>query len=131
MGSGKNFKETPEGFQLTETKDDAEARKDLWSMEGDFVFRHHVEPRVLLYVPKEETFPIPLNYIDVTGATHTNLDVLQEKRVDDCWNVDVNRSLTESWKGFMKFTHSVERTTFQGKYMARGAARKNSSTCQT
>ena len=48
-------------------------------MDGDFIHRHHVEPRVQLYVPKEETFPIPLKYIDVTGTTHTNLNVLQEK----------------------------------------------------
>ena len=38
-----------------------------------------MEPRVQLYVPKDETFPIPLKYIDVTRATYTNLDVLQEK----------------------------------------------------
>ena len=52
-----------------------------------------------LSVPKEETFPVPLTYIDVT-----NLDVVQEKRVDDYWNVDSNSSLSESWKGFTKFT---------------------------
>ena len=34
-------------------------------------------------VPKEETFPfpIPLKYIDVAMSTHTDLDVLQEKRI--------------------------------------------------
>ena len=44
------------------------------------------------YVPKEETIPIPLKYIDVAGSTHTHLDFTQEKRVADCWNVDSNRS---------------------------------------
>ena len=87
----------PEGFQPTETKDDAEARNDFWLIQGNFTPVH-------LFVPKEETFPIPLKYIDVPRATNTNLDVLQEKRVDDCWNVDVNRSLSEFWKGFTKFT---------------------------
>ena len=40
-------------------------------MEGSFIYRQHVEPRVQLYVPKEETFPFPLQYIDVirTGFT--------------------------------------------------------------
>ena len=33
-----------------ETKDDAEARNDFWSIEGDFIYRHHVEPRVQLHV---------------------------------------------------------------------------------
>ena len=55
-------------------------------------------------VPKEETFTIPLKYIDVTRSTHTDLDVMQEKRVDDYWNVDSNRNLSDSWKGFTKFT---------------------------
>ena len=32
---------------------------------------------------KEETFPVPLKYVDVTRAAHTNPDVLQEKRIDD------------------------------------------------
>ena len=31
-------------------------------------------------MPKEETFPIPLKYIDITRSTYTDLDVMQEKR---------------------------------------------------
>ena len=50
---------------------------------GGFLYRHHDEPRVQLFVPKEETFSTPLKYIDVTRSTHTDLDVMQEKRVDD------------------------------------------------
>ena len=46
----------------------------------------------------------PLKYFDVTRATETNLDVLQEKRVDDHWNVDSNRSLSDLWRSFTKFT---------------------------
>ena len=45
----------------------------------------HVELRVKLYSPREESFPIPLKYIDVSRTTHTNLDVKQEKRIDDYW----------------------------------------------
>ena len=53
-------------------------------MSGSFFYRHHVEPRVKLYSPREEeSFPIPLKYIDVTRTTHTNLDVTEEKRIDD------------------------------------------------
>ena len=29
-------------------------------------------------VPRDESFPIPLKYIDVTTTTHTSLDVLME-----------------------------------------------------
>ena len=107
--SEENFKANRKGFKTTETKDDAEARKDFWSIQGDFICCHHVEPRVQLRVPKEETFPIPLKYIDVTRGTHTNLDVLQEKRSDDHWNVDANRSVSESWTGFRKFTFLKEK----------------------
>ena len=78
-------------------------RNDFWSMEGDFIHHHHVEPRFKFHVPKEETFPDPLKHIDVTRTTHTNLEVLQEKHVDDCWNLDSNRSLSGSWTGFTKF----------------------------
>ena len=60
-------------LQPIETTDDAEARAALWSIQGDFIYRHHNEPRVQLYVPKEETFSIPLKYIDVTRSTHTDL----------------------------------------------------------
>ena len=62
--------------QATESKDDAEARADFWSIQGDFIYRHHNEPRFQLYVSKEETFPIPLKYIDVIRSTHTDPDVL-------------------------------------------------------
>ena len=51
----------------------------------NFFYRHHVEPRVKLCVPNEESFPIPLEDNDVTRSTHTGLDVLQEKRIDDYW----------------------------------------------
>ena len=55
--------------------DAGEAINDFWSMSGSFIYRHHVEPRVKLYSPREESFLIPLKYIDVTRTTHTNLDV--------------------------------------------------------
>ena len=64
-----------------------EAINDFWSMSGNFIYRHHVEPRVKLYSPKEESFPTPLKYIDVSRTTRTNLDVKQERRIDDYWNI--------------------------------------------
>ena len=84
--------------------DAGEAIHDFWSMSGSFIYRHHVEPRVKLYSPREESFPIPLKYIDVTRTTHTNLDVKQEKRIDDYWNIDGSRDLSDPWTGFTQFT---------------------------
>ena len=71
--------------------DAGEAINDFWSMSGNFIYRHHVEPRVKLYSPREESFPIPLKYIDVSRTTHTNLDVMQESRIDDYWIIDGSR----------------------------------------
>ena len=53
----------------------SEAINDLWSMSGNFIYRHHFEPRVKLYSPREESFPIPLKYIDVSRTTRTIFDV--------------------------------------------------------
>ena len=99
----ENFWWTGRESQPTETIDDAEACADFWSCQGYFIHRHHNEPRVQLYVPKAETVPIPLKYIDVTKFTHTDLDVLQEKRINDFWNVDSGKHLSNSWTGFTQF----------------------------
>ena len=72
-------------------------------MSGNFKDRHHVEPRVKLYSPREESFPIPLKYINVSRTTHTNLDVKEEKRIGDYWNIDGSRDLSDPWTGFTQF----------------------------
>ena len=83
--------------------DAGEAINDFWSMSGNFKNRHHVEPRVKLHSPREASFRIPLKYIDFSRTTHTNLDVMQERRIDDYWNVDGSRDLSGSWTGFTLF----------------------------
>ena len=72
-------------------------------MSGSCIYRHHVEPRVKLYSPREESFPILLKYIDVSRTTHTNLDVMHERRIDDYWNIDGSRDLSDFWTGFTQF----------------------------
>ena len=89
--------------------DAGEAINDFWSVSGSFIYRHHVEPQVKLYSPREESFPIPLKYTDVSGTTHTNLDVKQEKRIDDYWNIDGSRDLSDPWTGFTQFTPLEEK----------------------
>ena len=91
--------------------DAGEAINDFWSMSGSFVYRHHVEPRVKLYSPREESLPTPLKYIDVSRTTHTNLNVKQEKRIDDYWNIDGSRDLSDPWTGFTQFTILEEKTS--------------------
>ena len=83
--------------------DAREVINDFWSMSGSFTYRHHVEPRVKLYSPREEeSFPIPLKSVDVSRTLITNLDVKQERRIDDDWNIDGSRDLSDYWTGFTK-----------------------------
>ena len=89
--------------------DAGEAINDFWSMSGNFVYRHLVEPKVKLYSPREEQYPIPLKHIGVSRTTHTNLDVMRESRIDDYWNIDGSRDLSDSWTGFTQFTLSSEK----------------------
>ena len=67
-----------------------------------------MEPGVKLYVPREESFLIPLKYIDVTINTDTSLDVLLEKNIEDYWNVDGERELSDAWTGFKRFMKEVK-----------------------
>ena len=96
-----------------------EAMNDFWSMSGNNIFRHHVEPRVKQYLPREESFPVPLKYIDVSRTTHTNLDVKQEKRIDDYWNIDGSRDLSDPWTSFTQFTLLEEKPP-DGNMWSRG-----------
>ena len=70
---------SPTLFQEDSTRDDEEAESAFWTTPGEFIYRHRVEPRVKLHVPREESFHIPFKYIDVTRTTYTSLDVLLEK----------------------------------------------------
>ena len=78
-----------------------------------------MEPLVELYTPREESFPIPLKYIDVTRSTHTTENDVQESRIDDCWNIDGSRDLSDSWIGFTQSTSLKEKPP--GGYMWSGA----------
>ena len=60
------------------------------------------------FTRREKSFPIPLKYIDVCRTTHTNLDVKQEKRIDDYWNIGGSRNLSDPWTGFTQFTRLEE-----------------------
>ena len=112
--------------QLAEPTDDA---ADFWSIQGDFIYRHHNESRVQHYVPKEETYPIPLKNIDVTRSTHTDLDVLQEKKIDDYWN-RVKQTFVRFLKRIHKI-HSVEKKNSKRIDVVRGETDKDPNNYQT
>ena len=56
-----------------------------------------------------EKFPIPVKYIDVMRTTFSALDVLMEKHIEDYWNVDGERELSDAWTGFTRFVLLKER----------------------
>ena len=41
--------------------------------------------------------------------THTNLDVMQERRIDDYWNINGSRDSSDSWTCFTQFTLTSEK----------------------
>ena len=108
-----NLRRESEGSSSTSRQDsscyDGEAKNDFWSITGDFKYRNHVEPGVKLYIPREESYPIPLKYIDVTRTTHTSLDVLLEKQIEHYWNVGEDREMSDAWTSFTRFTVSSEK----------------------
>ena len=114
---------TPSQLQEDSTRDDEEAKNDFCTITGEFLCRHHVEPGVKVYMTREESFPIPLIYIDVTRTTCTLLDVLLEKKIEDYWNVEGERELSDAWTGFTRFTLFNERPpdgyTWSGERLTR------------
>ena len=87
------------------------ARSIFWTIAGTCICRPHDEPGVTLHVPNEESFPIPLVYIDVVRRTNTTWDVLLEGRIDDYWNVDGGREPIGAQESvFTQFTILSERS---------------------
>ena len=90
------------------------APEDYWTMKGDLLIRHHLQPRTELFVPEESQMPFPQKYIDVTRKTKTTLESPSEKSIEDYWNVPCkddaggdpkpqNRSLSDYWTGQTTF----------------------------
>ena len=63
------------------------SQRSIW---GNYIYRHHVEPRVKLYVPREALFPIPLKYFGRDQGY---------KYVTVCNAGEKHRRLLERWWG--------------------------------
>ena len=83
---------------------DNEARDDFWSTFENYIYGHHVQPRVKLYVSNGGQFPFSLKSLDVVRRTSTAMDVLLESRRDDSWNVDGGQMLPVPWTSFIQFS---------------------------
>ena len=62
--------------------------------------------------------------MDVTRTTHTNLDVKQVKRIDDYWNIDGSRDLSDPWTDFTQFTLLEEKPPDGYMWSAERSTRK-------
>ena len=88
--------------------DDAEAKNDFCSVTGDFIYRHHVEPRVKLYMSRRiisysaDVHRRYQNHSFVTGC-------FVGKNIDDYWNVDGGKELSDAWTCFKMFMLLIER----------------------
>ena len=86
-----------------------------------------MEPGAELHGPKEESFPVTLKYIDVTRTTDANVDVMSEKQIEDYWNVDEDRELSDTWTGFTRFSILNEKPPDGFSWSGRRLTRKQTT----
>ena len=77
--------------------------EDSWSVSGEFIFRHHEELRLKLYGTENETFPIPLKYVDVMRQTHTSICNVSEHIINGLCTEAKEVNLSEEWTGSTRF----------------------------
>ena len=82
---------SPTPLQADSTRDAAKAKHDFWSIAGDFIYRHHVEPRACR---KKKHFLF-------RWSTSTLPEIHMHH--NDYWNADGERELSDSWTGFTRF----------------------------
>ena len=75
---------------------------------NNFTHRHHIESRSSIASAEKRTYPIRLGFFDVTMSTNADLEVAQEKRIYDYWDVDENINLSTLWTNFTRFTSLSE-----------------------
>ena len=62
--------------------DAGEAINDFWSMSGNFIYRHHVEPRVKLYSPRIIGISMGLETCQILGQVSHKFTLLEETPPD-------------------------------------------------
>ena len=63
-------------------QDAMEAKNDFWIICGSSILRHHVQKRQIMCLKKAH------KYIDDVRRPNTTLDVSQESKIDNYWNVE-------------------------------------------
>ena len=86
-----------------------EAQQDFCNIVGNHTCRNHSAPRTKLFGPKDD-LPILLNYIDFQRQAKISIDVLHEATIDDYWNVDGDKSLSDPRIGMTRFEFFHKKT---------------------
>ena len=96
--SEKNFKETVKSFnQQMKQKITLKPVMTVGRSKGTTSIATTPNLEFSSMCRRKNLLPIPPKHTDVTMTMH-------EKRIDDCWDVDVDRNLSHSRTGFTKFT---------------------------
>ena len=93
---------------------------------GNYKYQNHVARRTKLHVLKDDV-PILVNYIDVQRRTKTSIDLIHEATVDDYWNIDGDKSLSEPWISVTRF-ELLNKNPPQGHLWVQGRLTKNQVT---
>ncbi len=75
----KKLKEEEEQ-RKSDPAEQATLEDDFWTVTGDLITRHHKVPRKTLYMPKAADFPLPLEYVDISRTTYTDLETTKEQK---------------------------------------------------
>ena len=111
-------------FKKIQRRDDEEAKSNFWTVTGEFIYRHHVEPRVKTVRAERRSISFSVevhrryqNSIYITGC------IVGEKQIEDYWNVDGEKELSDAWTGFTRFVLLKERPlegyTWSGERLTR------------
>ena len=75
------------------------SRTKIWTRPPDVITRHHREPRSTLSIPKADSCPLPLEYLDVLRRADTKLSHAADAAIYDHWKRDGEKELSGPWTG--------------------------------
>ena len=86
-------------------------------MRGEIIYRHHEEPGLKRYDPDNETFLIPLKYVNVMRQTQATMKNVSENVIIDIWTEAKGVKLSEGWTGTTRFQISCTRLSERYKWV--------------
>ena len=84
--------------------DAGEAMNDFWSMSGNFMYRHHVEPRVQALLAERRIIPYSTEIHGSLQNYSYEFGCKAGEAHRYYWNIDGSRDFSAPWTGFTQFT---------------------------